>query len=245
MRKITISSIFAFLFVVMSLSVSYAGGNDIKLGAIAQGQFKDLSKEIGLAISYVPLAPAAPLGILGFDIGAEVTGVKINADKTFWKLAVSDATPPDYIVFPKIHVQKGLPLGIDVGLMYSTAPGTNISVYGGEIKWAVLRGTIVSPAVAIRGSYTALSGVNDIDASTYGLDASISKGIGPLIPYAGVGEVWIKTSENSSVVSLKDVNTNAAKFFAGAKLNLLFMNFVAEADFSDVNMYSARVNVGF
>ncbi|MDD5435818.1 MAG: hypothetical protein PH343_10360, partial [Nitrospira sp.] len=95
MRKITISSIFAFLFVVMSLSVSYAGGNDIKLGAIAQGQFKDLSKEIGLAISYVPLAPAAPLGIHGFDIGAEVTGVKINADKTFWKLAVSDATPPD------------------------------------------------------------------------------------------------------------------------------------------------------
>ena len=145
MKKITVSSIIAVLFVVISMSLTYAGGNDIKLGStLIQSQFKDLSREVGLAISYIPLAPAKPLGILGFDIGAEVTAVKINSDKAFWKLAVSDATPPSYLLLPKIHVQKGLPLGIDVGAMYAAAPGTNVSIYCGEIKWAVLQGTIVT-----------------------------------------------------------------------------------------------------
>ena len=113
------------------------------------------------------------------------------------------------------------------------------------MKWAVLRGTMVSPAVAIRGSYTALTGVDELDASTYGLDASISKGFLFITPYAGVGQVWIDTSENSSAVSLKDVSTSATKVFLGAKVKMLIVNLVVQADFSDVNMYSARVNVGF
>lgn len=243
MKKITISSIAAVLYLFMSMSLSHAGSKiDIQPG-LGQAQFNDLSKELGLIISYAPLAPAAPLGVLGFDIGVEATAVKINSSS--WDNAISN--PPDYLILPKLHVQKGLPLGIDVGLEYATVPGSNISLYGGELKWAVLRGTVVSPAVAIRGSYTALTGVNELDASTYGLDASISKGILFFTPYAGVGQVWIDTSVKSSAVTipLKDVSTSATKIFIGAKVKLFLVNFVVQADFSDVNMYSARVNVGF
>ena len=249
MKKVTISAIIIFI-ILLSVSLSNASGNDIKLSAdfvtqVGQNGFKDLSKEVGLIISYVPLAPAEPLGILGFDIGIEATGAKISSGSTFWKKAVSDGTPPDTIVLPKIHVQKGLPFGIDLGILYATAPGTNISLYGGEIKYAILKGSMVSPAVALRGTYTALAGVKDMDASTYGLDASVSKGFGPLTPYAGVGEVWIKTSANSNLVTLNDVSTSATKAFIGTKLKILLLGIVLQADFSDINMYSARANISF
>src|SRR3989304_7384341 len=160
MKKIvilTVSSLLSLFLLVSSGSESFAGGNDIVLyPSIGQSAFEDLSKEVGFLISYVPLAPAEPLGILGFDIGLEVTGAKISSGP--WEKALSDAKPPDYLILPKIHVQKGLPFGIDVGAVFSTVPGSNITLYGGEIKYAVLKGSIVSPAVALRGTYTTLSG---------------------------------------------------------------------------------------
>lgn len=233
------------LFAGISANSCIAGGNDIQLDpSIVQKQFDDLSKEVGLIISYVPLAPAEPLGITGFDIGIEVTAASISSGSRFWELAISDQKPPDYILLPKVHVQKGLPLGIDVGAIFATAPGTNVSLYGGELKWAVMKGSIVAPAVALRGSYTALAGVDDIDASTYGLDASVSKGFGPVTPYGGLGQTWINTEEKAGI-GLDDVSTSATKLFIGTKIKLLLLSIVLQADFSDIQMYSARANFSF
>lgn len=249
MKKIvilTLSSLFSFLLFVATVSDAVAGGNDIQLQlGLEESEFKDLSKQVGLFISYIPLAPAEPLGILGFDIGVEMTGVKIDSGSSVWKNAVSDSKPPDYIVLPKLHVQKGLPFGVDVGAIFATVPGSNIKLYGGELKWAVLKGSIVTPAVAIRGSFTTLAGVDDIDASTYGVDASVSKGFGPITPYAGIGQVWIKAGENSSLVTIPDVSTSATKLFVGTRISLLIISIALEADFSDINMYSARAGISF
>src|SRR3990170_8674470 len=108
MKKIvilTVSSLLSLFLLVSSGSESFAGGNDIVLDpSIGQSAFDDLSKEVGLLISYVPLAPAEPLGILGFDIGLEVTGAKISTGP--WEKAISDANPPDYLILPKIHVVR-------------------------------------------------------------------------------------------------------------------------------------------
>src|SRR3990172_2190732 len=90
---------------------SWAAGNDLELpfSGYTQDEFKELSETIGLLISYKPLAPAEPLGILGFDIGLEVTVVDVDQDKSFLKKAVLDTNPPTYFFFPHLHAQKGLP----------------------------------------------------------------------------------------------------------------------------------------
>ncbi len=249
MRKIfmfVVPSLFSFLLLIAASSYAVAGGNDIQLKTgLLESEFKDLSKDVGLLISYVPLAPAEPLGILGFDIGVEMTATKISSGSPHWKKAISDSNPPDYIILPKIHAQKGLPFGIDVGAVFSAVPGSNIKIYGGEIKWAFLKGSILTPAAAIRGSYMTLAGVDDVDVSTYGLDASVSKGFGPITPYGGIGQVWIRTSENVSFLDFDDVSTSAAKVFVGTRLSLLILSIALQADFSDINMYSAKVGISF
>jgi hypothetical protein len=245
MRSISLVALVFSLF--MTLTSPVFAGNDISLPSFyTQSQFDDLSRELGLAISYVPLSPAAPLGLLGFDIGIEATAAHIDNNQSFWTDAIGGKTPPSYLAFPKIHAQKGLPLGFDIGLVYAKAPGTNIGLMGGELKWAILKGTIASPAVAIRGDYTKLTGVSDIDMGVYGADISISKGFGFITPYAGYGLVWISSQDKSNnVVKLNNFNSNESKGFLGLKLSAFIFSFVAEADFSKVPSYSGRLNLSF
>lgn len=228
-----------------SSSPVFAGTHITIPGTFTQSEFDDLSRQVGLAISYTPLAPAAPLGLLGFDIGVEATAVRIDAKEDFWKKANRNNKPPSYLVFPKIHAQKGLPLGFDVGLSYAKASGTNIGLVGGEIKWAVLKGSLVTPAVAIRGDYTKLVGVNDVSMNVYGADISASKGFAFITPYVGIGQVWISSEEKSNSVDFKKTSLSETKGFLGVKFSFFVISFVAEADFSKVPSYSGRLNLSF
>jgi hypothetical protein len=246
MKMVFTVVLFVFFILFSISSITFAAGNDIVLpSGYLQSQFKDLSETLGLLISYKPLAPAEPLGILGFDIGAEVTAVDVDQDETFLKNAISDQNPPSYFVFPKLHAQKGLPFGIDVGVVYAKIQGSNIGLIGGELKWAILKGTVATPALALRGSYTTLLGIGSLDLSTYGVDASISKGFAFLTPYVGVGQVWIQSEANVPGLNLSDENLSRTKGFAGLKLKLLLLSLVAEAEFSEVLSYTFRANVSF
>lgn len=248
MKKIVALSFLIILSLWPIRSSSWAAGNDLKLPTTlpySQEEFKDLSETVGLLISYKPLAPAEPLGILGFDIGFEVTAVDVDQNKSFLKDAISDQNPPSYFVFPKLHAQKGLPFGIDLGVVYAKVQESNIGLIGGEIKWAIFKGTIATPAIAVRGSYTSLIGVADLDLSTYGIDISASKGFGFLTPYVGVGQVWIDSKENVPFLTLSDEKLSRTKGFAGLKIKLLLLSLVAEAELSQVPSYTFRANISF
>jgi len=213
-----------------------------------QDDFKNLSRDLGLAISYMPLAPAEPLGFPGFDIGVEATGVSIDKNASYLKNSVTNPNDlPSYIPEAKAHAQVGLPVvPIDLGIVYGTAPSTDVKLVGYEIKWAFLRGSTVAPAVAIRGAYTKLSGINVLDIETKSLDLSISKGFAMFTPYAGIGEVWITSKPKGSIpLGIEKADLTETKGFVGAKLSLGLINFVAEADFAKVNAYSLRMNLHF
>lgn len=253
-RPTTISAVFRRVRnVILSLAlaiipaVARAGGNDITLNTtLTKDEFNSLSRELGFAASYFPLAPAAPLGITGFDIGIEATAVNISEKSSFWQKAVRSGSPPSVLILPKLHAQKGLPLNFDVGAIYSAVPNSNISLVGGELKWAMLEGGILMPAIAIRGSATKVLGSSEVKADTYGVDLSISKRILLVTPYAGVGEVWIRSSTDSQSLPVQFSQTqNLTKAFVGLKLHLPFTSLVAEADFATIAVYSLRANFSF
>jgi hypothetical protein len=246
MNKAIMAGFVVIIFLISISSITFAADDIIipPTGIYSQPEFKDLSETLGLVISYKPLTPAEPLGILGFDLGIEVTAVDVDQGESFLTEVISD--PPSYFVFPKLHAQKGLPFGIDVGVVYAKVPDSNIELIGGEIKWAVLKGSVATPAVALRGSYTSLLGVDTLDLSTYGFDISASKGLGFLTPYIGIGQVWIQSSANvPPPFTLSDENLSRTKGFAGLKLKLLLLSFVGEVEFSQVLSYTLRANLSF
>lgn len=216
---------------------------DLSPNPLSQEEFKGLSEEMGLALSYLPLSPAESLGILGVDIGVEVTAANIREDRSYWNKVADN--PPSQMILPKLHVQKGLPFGFDIGAVYSKVPQSNVSMVGGELKWAFISGNAVWPAVAVRGSYTRLLGVDDLDLETIGADLSISKGLAFVTPYAGIGQVWVRSKEKVRNLDLEKENLSLTKGFIGVKISLLIINFVAEADFSKIPLYSGRINISF
>lgn len=242
--------------VVLALSLALLGGTqamarDIDFGTnvVSQGEFKEFSREVGAALSYRNAAPAEPLGITGFDAGVEFTAINISDEASYMEKAF-DFDAPSYLVFPKLRVRKGLPFGIDVGAMYAYVPGSNIKLWGGEVSKAILEGTAATPALGVRATYTHLSGVDDLDLQTAGIDASISKGFLFLTPYAGAGAVWIDSEPKGDLAAtnpgLRSETLWQPRYFAGLKISPLpIMSVTAEAEYQERAMYTLKVALDF
>lgn len=240
-----------FWLAMLLMWVSPAAASEISFQpGMTQQMFGDFSKYAASVLVYRAVEPAAPLGITGFNIGAEVTATSLNKDKNFWKNSFKNMDAPSYIVAPKLHIQKGLPLDIDFGLAYSAIPGTNIKYVGGELKYAIYKGGVLAPAVAVRGSYSQLLGVDQLDFRTYGLEVAASKGFGvgvKIIPYASVGCHWIESSPKNLPADLKLGNENFAlmKYAAGAQLQFLLLSVTAEVDYVQAPSYTLRVGISW
>ena len=219
------------------------GQNFDNLQTLSQQQFRLLSEDLGGALSYRPQTPTEPLGFPGFDLGIGVTSVKLK-NTTIFQQASSEAVDSTYLV-PTLRASIGVPLGFDVGALYAEVPDTDIRYYGGEIRFAILRGDAVTPAIGLRGSFTRMEGVDQLDLDTRGLDLSISKGIGFITPYAGIGKVWVD-SEPKGVPSLRAEDFTLGKVFAGVGINLAVININLEADKTgDVKAYSLKLGLRF
>jgi len=203
-----------------------AVARDLDISGLTQAQFRLLSEDLGATLSYKPLTPTEPLGVTGFDMGIAATGTKLENSAVFLQASGKDlSTAP----VPSLRFNKGLPLGIDVGLMAGGIPGTDARVWGAELRYAVLEGGAAVPAIGIRGSYTKLAGVDQLDFDTKGLDISLSKGFAFFTPYAGVGRVWA-ASTPKGVPSLSKEAFSENKVFVGANLNFGVTNVVFEGD---------------
>jgi hypothetical protein len=129
---------------------------------------------------------------------------------------------------PKLHLHKGLPLGIDIAAFMANIPAINANLVGGELRYALIDGGVASPAVGIRAAFTNLNGSSQLSFSTRSVDVSISKGFTLFTPYAGIGQVWVNSTPN--VAGLNNESFAQGKVFAGANLNMGLVNFALEAD---------------
>jgi hypothetical protein len=215
----------AAVFLAASLP---AAAKDLTIQGLSQDDFHKISQDLGAALSYKPLAPAEPLGLFGFDLGIAGTDTKIKNTQSFSNAGVGNISD---IAVPSARFNLGLPFGLDVGLMAGAAPSTNVRLYGGEVKWAFIKGSTTMPAVALRGSYTKLAGVDELDFNTKGLDLSISKGFALFTPYAGIGKVWVTSTPKSiptATPSKESLSEN--KYFVGVNMNFVLVNIALEAD---------------
>ena len=231
----------ALLVAAMSVPVR-AAGNDLVLDpGILQTEFDNLAEEVSLVVAYNPLAPTAPEGLLGFDLGLSVS--TINIDSALWNLAVSDGAAPSSLIVPRLHARKGLPFGIDVAVSYVSVPTTNIAVLGGEIRKSIINGGMLSPSVGLTVHGSKLSGVSSLDVSTYGVGLGVSKGFVLVTPYAGIDQVFYKMSENLGL-GRTEADDSFTRYHVGAKFSLGLLKLTGQADFGPATTYSMKVSVG-
>jgi hypothetical protein len=231
--------------VALGLASGLASAAEINtLNLLNQAEFKGLSEDMGAALSFKPLIPAESMGITGFDVGLAVTATTLK-NRDVWIKAAGGADIPATLPVPTLRVHKGLPFDIDIGASYAAVPTTGISVIGGELRWAALSGSTLTPAIALRLSASAMTGVDQLKVRTTGFDVSVSKGFTLLTPYAGIGTVNVKTTP-SGAPALKGETLNLAKVFIGANINLGLMNIAIEGDKTGkANSYGLKLGVRF
>ncbi len=229
---------------LLAVSLPAVAGDINNIQALSQPNFRLLSEDLGAALSYKPLTPTAPLGITGFDLGIAATSTKLQNSSVF---ATAGGGNHSSVIVPSLRLNKGLPFGIDVGVMYSSVPSTNIKLYGGELRYAIVPGGAATPAIGIRGSYTKLTGVDQLDFDTKGLDLSISKGFLMFTPYAGVGKVWVASTPKSiptSTPTKESLSLNTV--YVGINMNFGLTNLAFEGDRTgQATSYGAKLGFRF
>jgi len=221
---------------------AFAGTTIAISPSMTQTQFNNFSEDLGAALTYKDLTPAAPLGLSGIDFGVGATNTSI-AHPNSWQAATHENSTS--ITLPTLYLNKGLPFGIDIGGAYTALPNSNIRLLGAQVSYAILQGGPLSPAVALRATYSKLSGVNQLSFSTRGLELSISKGFGVLTPYAGFGRIRVDSTPND-IAGLAPQTFYESKAFVGADINLGSVNIAIEGDrIGGNNSVSAKVGLRF
>lgn len=219
-RRIASTALFA-----LAASVPAQAADFPDIGELVQGEFRDLSRDLGAAFSYKGVTPATPLGTLGFDVGVEVTETRMEHSRLF---ALAGAGDTSRVVIPKLHVHKGLPLGFDVSAFVAGATDIDARLFGAGVRWTLADDGWVFPAVGIRASATRATGTGDLRLSTAAVDLMVSKKFTALTPYVGAGTVRTQASVANSV--LREERISESRVFAGVNLNLLAANLAFEAE---------------
>lgn len=228
---------------LVGLTGSAFASNDINnLPALTQGQFHDLSADLGAVLSFKQLQSAEAEGITGFDLGLDLSSTNV-AHAAAWNTATSGSGVTT-IPMARVSVSKGLPFGFDIGGFYSGATNSNIKDYGAEVRYALVDDGVLTPAVGLRAAFSRLTGVSQLSFQTKSLSLSVSKSLGPFIPYAGIGRVWINSNPDAAT-GLQEENFTADESFVGVAFEFGVHLALELNRTAGNNTYSVKLGFGF
>lgn len=227
---------------LLATASGVAAAEDIRILLPNQSDFRLVAEDVINTVTYKPLAPAEAGGIIGLEVGAIASYVPVE-DKQAWK-RLTGLNVSELIVVGG-RVLKGLPLNIDVGAFYTVVPEYDVRIYGAELRYAILPGSTVMPALALRGAYTAVEGIGDFDVRSSSLDLSLSKGFAMVTPYLGAGYVWGVVDPDPQT-TLKKENVQKPRVFGGVRVTLGPLYLTPEISAMDGNpAYSVNTGFGF
>jgi hypothetical protein len=232
----------AALVFSMLLPVSAQAESFDSLEALSQANFLLLSENIAAAIHYKSVGPAEPLGLIGFDLGIELSSTEIN--EALFNQASSGDFETSEMLIPRVHLNKGLPFGLDVGAALGVIPGSDIKVVSGELRYALVSGGTLSPSVGIRASHAIVQGMSDIDMTSSALEITASKGFVMIMPYIGAGIVK-STVTPKDLAELTEVSFDQKKMFVGLTINFGVALTLEADETGGYRTYSAKFGFRF
>jgi hypothetical protein len=240
------------LFAAVPLQAQSETDQDIRFDpSITQDEFEQFARLVAQGIYATPVEPARARGLLGFDIGVVATAVPVDTTAGYWTRSTTndDFTISDHVVFPRLTISKGLSFGT-ISATYSRMPDTDLQVLGAAYDMPLNSGGIATPTIALRGAYSQLRGDDNFDLSTYGVELFISKGFGPITPYAAAGyarhnaEGRLAPFPDGPDMFISDEG-NMQRYTVGVKISFFIPKLVVEATQGEEMSYAAKVSIGF
>ena len=165
--------------------------------------YKQLMREVGMAMGPRMAGPAASGGALGLEVAYEVSGVGTNSTADYWTKAAS--SPESIVTTQQVRVRKGLPYSLQVGGVVTGLSNSNLTAIGIEFGVSITDGYKNIPDILFRPSIHTVLGNSQIDMFVVGADlvASKSFGIGGILAI----QPWVAyspsfTHVNTHLVSL-------------------------------------------
>lgn len=202
---------------------------------------------VSQAIFPTPVEPARGRGLLGFDIGIAATAIPVDEKAAYWVRSVdSSFLRSGYLTVPRLVASKGIGFA-NVAASYAQISGTSIKLYGGSVDVPIIDGGLVSPTLAVRGSYSEIRGADVFSLKTYGAEAFLSKGFGPFTPYAAAGVTRFKAlgrvQQGTINLDFSDTSDHN-RFTVGVRFSLFVPKIVVEATQGAERTYSAKISLG-
>lgn len=219
------------------------------LAALNDAYVQSLVTTVGIGGDYRALQSAAPLGaIIGLDIGFEVALIHTPDDFRQAIQQTTNQTAPDFLPLPRLNIHKGLPGNVDLGFSFVTYSG--YTVFGGEVKYAILPGNTAAPAVAVRASYN-VNSLFYLNTNTFKFDALVSKNLVLFEPYFGLGiqsvsgDVKVPQGQSLPVGVSGSYSAAPMHFYVGTPLKFGLLHITAEYDhsFAGITTYGTKVSI--
>lgn len=198
------------------LAVQPARAGDFDFDGGTQQDFDAVVRDVTAALAWRALHPAETGGITGIEL-AVVASYAPTEEGAAWR--ATTGSDVDELGMIGLRAIKGLPLGFEVGALFSSIPGTGAELMGAELRYALLEGGVATPAISLRAAVTRLSGVDGFEFDSRSLDLSISKGFTLLTPYAGIGRVQ-GDARRDFLGTRQDSDHEATRVFAGLRIGL-------------------------
>lgn|GEM_PF-6905090 len=158
--------------------------------------YRALMSEVAFMFAPKMLAPAETTGLSGFDMGAVVSFMTIQANASHWNAAAvvmnQNKRPNALAPMVGFHIRKGLPFSIELAAQFNYLPHSSMFSLGGSVRYGILEGYKWAPDISLHLSVGRLIGASDFDMTTLDAGATIGKtfaikGMTQLSIYAGFG----------------------------------------------------------
>jgi len=171
-----------------SLACAAHGADLRSINALTQGEFRLLAQDLAAASAFRGISPAQPLGSSGWGLSTAIGFTELHTPTAWRKASFGRGVFPE-VETPTLRVTKGLPWGLDVGFSYGVMENAAANIAAAELRWSLVPGGAVLPAVGLRVAASRLSGIDNLRLANVSYDLVVSKAVGPVTPYLVLGRV--------------------------------------------------------
>jgi hypothetical protein len=207
-------------------------------GDASRAELEAFHRAFATASYLYPRHSAEALGWSGFFVYADLA-----FQPSFDRQGVSGNLPGGGLSLGRVGLRKGLPHGFDVGAALGKAG--DLKVADAELQWTFVEGGAAKPALAARLTAGRAESGQIYKMTRWGAEVVLSKGLGPVTPFASAGLVRATGAFRPHGAPRFDRDETRPVLSAGLTLGILIPKLTFSVERGDSMQFAVRAAFGF